>query len=173
MDASEILEDEYMEHVESVVTLKRERLFGIISGGMSKQYLGKELTIAELEKMNDTQVSKLYCRYEARLGAKMTKTIGNSLINLYVLGVTKYFNVPDPPKFLKDLEEDPFINNALNSVCCELYYKYGMYLAPFTALLTTAQHISFKDIPVKLSEELSEELRELIDEPENNLIKNE
>ena len=150
MDASEILEDED----ESVVTLKRERLFGIISGGMSKQYLGKELTIAELEKINDLQVSKLYCRYEARLGASMTKTLGNSLINLYVLGVSKYFNVPDPPKFLKDLEEDPFINNALNSVCCELYYKYGMYLAPFTALLTTAQHISFGKIPIEIPEEL-------------------
>ena len=148
MDASEILEDED----ESVVTLKRERLFGIISGGMSKQYLGKELTIAELEKLNDLQVEKLYCRYEARLGARMTKTLGNSLLNLYVLGVSNFFRIKDPPKLIQDLEEDPFINNALNSVCCELYYKYGMYLAPFTALLTTAQHISFKEIPVKLIE---------------------
>ena len=167
MDASEILDKEYSE------SLKRERLFGIVSGGMSKQYLGKEIQVSDLEKMDDHQVSKLYCRYEARLGASMTKTLGNSLINLYVLGVSKYFNVPDPPKFLKDLEEDPFINNALNSVCCELYYKYGMYLAPFTALLTTAQHISFGKLPIEnpqLSEELTEEL---LDEPENNLIKNE
>ena len=141
MDASEILE----EYSESVISSKRERLFGIVSGGMSKQYLGKEFQGSDIEKMDDHQVSKLYCRYEARLGASMTKTLGNSLINLYVLGISKYFSVPDPPKFLKDLEEDPFINNALNSVCCELYYKYGMYLAPFTALLTTAQHISFKE----------------------------
>ena len=31
----------------------------------------------------------------------------------------------------------------MTSVCCELYYKYGMYLAPFTAMLTTARHIGF------------------------------
>ena len=68
----------------------------------------------------------------------MTKTLGNSFINLYVMGVSKYFNVINPPNLLEDLEEDPFINHALTSICCELYYKYGMYLAPFTA----AKHIN-------------------------------
>ena len=59
------------------------------------------------------------------------------------MGVSKYVNVISPPKLLEDLEEDLFINYALTSVCCELYYKYGMYLAPFTAMLTTAKHINF------------------------------
>ena len=73
----------------------------------------------------------------------MTKTLGNSFINLCVMGVSNYFNVINPSKLLEDLEEDPFINHALTSVCCELYYKYGMYLAPFTAMLTTVKHINF------------------------------
>ena len=75
----------------------------------------------------------------------MTKTLGNSFIDLYVKSVSKYFNVINPPKLL-DLEEDPFINHALTSICCELYYKYGRYLAPFTAMLTTAKHIYFTKI---------------------------
>ena len=49
----------------------------------------------------------------------------------------------NPPKLLEDLEEDPFINHALTSISCELCYKYGMYLAPLTAMLTTAKHINF------------------------------
>ena len=65
----------------------------------------------------------------------MTKTLGIFFINLYVMGVSKYFNVINPPKLLEDIEEAPFIKNALTSVCCELYYKYGMYLGPFTAML--------------------------------------
>ena len=73
----------------------------------------------------------------------MTKTLGNSFINLYVMGNSKYLNVINPSKLLEDLEEDPFINHALTSICCELYYKYGMYLALFTAMLTTAKHINF------------------------------
>ena len=92
--------------------------------------------------MSTEEINKLYCRYEARLGASMTKTLGNSFISLYVMGVSRYFNVVNPPKLIEDLE-DPFINQALTSVCCELYYKYGMYLAPFTAMLTTARHTDF------------------------------
>ncbi|CAC5366517.1 unnamed protein product [Mytilus coruscus] len=56
------------------------------------------------------------------------------------------------------LEEDPFINNALTNTCCELYYRYGMYLAPFTAILTTARHIE----PL---------LRSISEKDENNDIK--
>ena len=59
------------------------------------------------------------------------------------MAVSRYFNVTNPPKLIEDLEEDPFINHALTGVCCELYYKYGTYLAPFTAMLTTARHIDF------------------------------
>ena len=29
--------------------------------------------------------------------------------------------------------------------CCELYYKFGMLLAPFTAALTTLRHINFEN----------------------------
>ena len=123
--------------------IKRERLSAIVAGGGSKQYLGKDLQMSDIDTMTPEQINKLYCRYEARLGASMTKTLGNSFINLYVMGVSKYFNVVNPPKLIQDLEEDPFINHALTSTCCELYYRYGMYLAPFTAMLTTARHIDF------------------------------
>lgn len=122
---------------------KKERLSAIVAGGGSRQYLGRELQLSDIDGMTPQEVDKLYCRYEARLGASMTKTLGNSFIDLYVMGVSKYFNVTNPPRLIEDLKEDPFINHALTSVCCELYYKYGMYLAPFTAMLTTARHIDF------------------------------
>ena len=73
--------------------------------------------------MTPQEIDKLYCRHEARLGASMTKTLGNSFINLFIMGVSKYFNVISPPKLLEDLEKEPFINHTLTSVCCELYYK--------------------------------------------------
>ena len=122
---------------------KKERLSAIVSGGGSKQYLGQELQLSDIDNMAPQEVDKLYCRYEARLGASMTKTLGNSFINLYVMGVSNHFNVINPPKLIEYLEEDPFINHASTSVCCEPYYKYGMYLAPFTAMLTIARHIDF------------------------------
>lgn len=129
---------------------KRERLSAIVAGGGSNQYLGKDLQLSDVDGMPPGDINKLYKRYEARLGASMTKTLGNSFINLYVMGVSNYFNVINPPKLIEDLEEDPFINHALTTACCELYYKYGMYLAPFTAMLTTVKNINFKNkIPNK------------------------
>ena len=151
MNAEELLRDlelpeqnaSYETHVNDREGIKRERLLAIVAGGNSKQYIGKDLQLSDINTMPPEEINKLYCRYEARLGASMTKTLGNSFINLYVMGVSKYFNVTNPPKLIQDLEEDPFINNALTSTCCELYYRYGMYLAPFTAMLTTARHIDF------------------------------
>ena len=155
MDAKELLKENDMNCGENNTSdqdtdqneTKRERLSAIVAGGGSKQYLGKDLQMSDIDTMTPEQINKLYCRYEARLGASMTKTLGNSFINLYVMGVSKYFNVVNPPKLIQDLEEDPFINHALTSTCCELYYRYGMYLAPFTALLTTTKHINgFKSV---------------------------
>ena len=128
---------------QAVQDTKRERLSAIIVGGGSRHYLGRDVQLTDMDKMTPQEIDKLYCRYEARLGASMTKTLGNSFINLYVMAVSRYFNVTNPPKLIEDLEEDPFINHALTSVCCELYYKYGMYLAPFAAMLTTARLIDF------------------------------
>ena len=97
---------------------KRERISAIIAGGGSRQYLGRELQLSDIDKMTPQELDKLYCRYEARLGASMTKTLGNSFINLCVMGVSKYFNVINQLKLL-DLEEDPFINHAwLHSQQC-------------------------------------------------------
>ena len=122
---------------------KRERLSAIVAGVGSRQYLGREVQLSDIDQMSAEEIDKLYCRYEARLGATMTKTLGNSFIDLYVVAVSRYFNVANKPKLIEELEEDRFINHSLTSVCCELFYRYGMYVAPFTAILTTARHIDF------------------------------
>ena len=126
---------------------KKDRLAAIIAGGNSKQYLGKELQLSELDSMSNSEMEKLYTRYEARLGASMTKTLGNNLINLYVMTVSRFFPIEEAklPALIQDLKEDPFVNHALTTSCCELYYNYGMYLAPLTAMLTTVKYINFEN----------------------------
>lgn len=145
MDAEELLKNSEGDFENNEVDeTKRERLSAIVAGGGSKQYLGKDLQLSDIDTMTSEQINKLYCRYEARLGASMTKTLGNSFINVFVLGLSRYFKVNNPPKLIQNLEEDVFTNHALTSACCELYYRYGIYLAPFTALLITLRHIDFQ-----------------------------
>lgn len=143
MDVEELLQGVSNDTDESKQDIKKERLSAIIVGGNSSKYLGHQYQLTDLDSMSLETIDKIYCRYEARLGASMTKTLGNSFINLYVLGLSQFLAIADPPMLINDLQEDPFINHALTSTCCELYYRYVMYLAPFTAVLTTARHVGF------------------------------
>ena len=86
---------------EALQDTKRERLSAIIVGGGSHHYFGRDVQLTDLDKMTPQEIDKLYCRYEARLGASMTKTLGNSFINLYVMAVSRYFNVTNPSKLKK------------------------------------------------------------------------
>ena len=58
----------------------RERLAAIAVGGQAGQYglvvRGKIFTADQIDTLDNTEIEKLYARYEARLGAAMTKTWG-------------------------------------------------------------------------------------------------
>ena len=40
----------------------------------------------------------------------------------------------------EDLESDPFLNSALQRFTCELYYRFGLFLAPLSVGLITSRH---------------------------------
>ena len=47
------------------------------------------------------------------------------------------------PGLIDDLEGDHFVGHALSSATCELYHRYGIFLAPLTAALTTIKQCHF------------------------------
>jgi len=128
-----------------VAAAQRERLATIAAGGQAKQYLGKAWTVEEIDSLGEDEVIKLYARYEARLGAAMTKTLGRIVLQLYTSAASIFLPIPPENRHLlmEDLESDPFVAHALNSSACELYYRYGKCLAPFTAVLTTIKYCQF------------------------------
>ena len=58
----------------------RERLDSVAAGGQAGRYglhaHGKALTASNIEELDDSEIERLYARYEARLGAAMTKRLG-------------------------------------------------------------------------------------------------
>ena len=129
---------------EDEVVVKRSRLSAIAAGGRSQHYLARDLTTGDIDKLKCCEVVKLYATYEAKLGGEITKSLGSTVINLYANFVGKVA----PPGFsvskddlTRDLEDDILISNALSSVACEMYYKFGYFLAPISAVLTTIRHI--------------------------------
>ena len=75
----------------------------------------------------------------------MTKTLGFAALKLYAGVVSMFLPIPfeNQPVLITDLESDPFVGHALSSATCELYHRYGMFLAPLTAALTTIKHCQF------------------------------
>lgn len=126
-------------------TAQRERLATIAAGGQARQYQGKAWTVEEIDSLGESEVKKLYARYEARLGAAMTKTLGRAALQLYTTAASMFLPIsPENRQLLMaDLESDPFVGHALNGTACELYYRYGKFLAPITAALTTAKYCQF------------------------------
>ena len=120
----------------------RERLAALAAGGRAQQYLGKALSVDQVDNMGEDEVEKLYGRYEARLGAAMTKTLGAAALQLYTSVASMFLPIPpeEQPELLAELEADPFVEHAVSSATCEMYHRFGMYLAPVTAALTTLRH---------------------------------
>ena len=128
---------------------KRDRLAALVAGGQATQYLGaaaQRLSVDQIEGLSDDEVERHYARYEARLGAAMTQTLGRAALQLYTTLASMVLPIPreNQPKLTADLEADPFVGHALSSASCELYHRYGMFLAPITAALTTASHCRFR-----------------------------
>ena len=49
------------------------------------------------------------------------------------MGVCAALGISDQDALSEDLENDPFLNSALQRFTCELHYRFGSFLAPLNA----------------------------------------
>ena len=118
---------------------KRQKLLKCVLTGNSKLYLGKVYTEEQLAKLNE-EVEKLFNNYEAKLSGQMVRSLGCSIINMYSMGACSVLGITNQEALSKDLENDPFLNSALQRFTCELYYRFGSFLAPLSAGIITSRH---------------------------------
>jgi len=119
-------------HVVSATSEKlqrmRARLAALACGGQARvalgiSFKGRHLTFERVDTMEDAEIEELHARYEGRLGAAMSESLGSSLLQLYANVASKFLPLPPSrqPELVADLEQDPFVSSALQSACCELY----------------------------------------------------
>ena len=106
----------------------------------SKLYLGKVYTEEQLAKLNKEEVEKLFNNYEAKLSGQMVMSLGKSMINMYSMGACSVLGIINQEALGEDLENDPFLNSALQRFTCELYYRFGSFLAPLSVGIITSRH---------------------------------
>ena len=119
---------------------KCQKLLECILTGNSKLYLGKAYTEEQLKKLSEEEVEKLFNNYEAKLSGQVVKSLGHSVINMYSMGVCAVLGINDQDALNEDLENDPFLNSTLQRSTCELYYRFGSFLAPLSIGIITSRH---------------------------------
>ena len=85
-------------------------------------------------------MEKLFNNYNAKLSGQMVKSLGRSIITMYSMGACAVLGISNQDAFSEDLENDPFLNSALQRFTCELYYRFGSFLAPLSVGLITSRH---------------------------------
>ena len=122
------------------VTEKKNRLVTCVLSGNSKQYLGKEYTEQQIREMDSNAINILSTKYESYLSGQMTKSLGKSLINLYSNIACGILGISNQQDLNNDLENDPFLNTALQRFTCDMYYRFGALLAPASVAMITGRH---------------------------------
>ena len=91
-------------------------------------------------------MDKLFNNYEAKLSGQIVKSLGKSIINMYSMGACAALGISNQDALSEDLESDPFLNSALQRFTCELYHRFGLFLAPLSVgLITSRHHLSNKN----------------------------
>ena len=119
---------------------KRQKLLECVLTGNSMLYLGKVYTKERVNELTDEEVDELFNNYEAKLSGQMVKSLGKSIITMYSMGACAALRISNQDASSKDLENDPFLNSALQRFTCELYYRFGSFLAPLSVRLITSRH---------------------------------
>ena len=109
---------------------KRQKLLECVLTRNSKLYLGKVYTEENMKELNEEEVEKLFSNYEAKLSGQMVTLLGRPIINMYSMGTCSALGITNQEALREDLENDPFLNSALQRFTCKLYYRLGSFLAP-------------------------------------------
>ena len=119
---------------------KRKKLLECVLTRNSNLYLGKVYTEEKIKELSKEEVEKLFNNYEAKLSSQMVKSLGKSIINMYSMGACSALGITNQDALSEDLENDPFLNSALQRFTCELYYRFGSFLAPLSVGIISSRH---------------------------------
>ena len=89
---------------------------------------------------SEEEMEKLLNNYEAKLSGQIVKSLGHSIINMYSMGACAALGINNQEALSKDLENDPFLNSALQRFTRELYYRFSSFLAPLSIGIITSRH---------------------------------
>ena len=70
----------------------------------------------------------------------MVKLLECSITNMYSMGACSVLEITNQDALSEDLENDSFLNSALQRFTCELYYRFCSFLAHLSVGIITSRH---------------------------------
>jgi hypothetical protein len=130
------------------ITRKRERLAGVVAGGQSERYLGRILSLDQIDRLSPPEVEKLYARYEMFFGASICKTLGHAVLTMYSDLAAYYRPEIDPNSLSANLTNNPIVELGVSGYSGSLHHRFGWLLTPIVVAITTIKHCKLgKDLP--------------------------
>ena len=65
------------------------------------------------------------------------------------MGACAVLGISNQDALSEDLENNPFLNSALQRATCELYYRFGLFLAPLSIGIIMSRHYFLNVIKVE------------------------
>ena len=129
--------------------INRESLAILASLGITKEYLGEELSLGDIKKLKESDVLKYYKRYQSVLGKQLHKGLIESFNRTAVKGLSYFLNFDDTEELIKDLQNDELVKRELDLISGQLVLRGGRFVALGSGLFHVIKHINFSTKELK------------------------
>jgi len=113
----------------------------IVSSGRSKEFLGRNVTVKELESMNSEQIEAYYKIYELNYADKISDNIIGGIVALYSRAVNKLLPIDDVEKLSEDLNNDYILRTELKNITAGVAAVCGKLMSVFSLGIVTFKHV--------------------------------
>ena len=100
----------------------------------------------------------------------MVKSLGKPIINMYSMGACSALGIRNQDVLSEGLENDPFLNSALQRFTCELYYRFGLFLAPLSVGIITSRHYFLSIVKMENVEQETIKMEETRKQPSKSEV---
>ena len=140
---------------------KYQLLNQVISSGKSKIFLGREISLKELDNMDNDTIDAYVKIYELNYANKIGElTMINNIIYIYSRVINKVLPIDSVKTLQDDLNGDYFITSELRNVVGSLASTCGKLMTLVNLSFITFKHVKIpsKELVKELTEEHCEEL---------------
>jgi len=133
----------------------RKQLAILVSTGKCKEAVRVNLTLDQVERLEDKDVMKHHKRYETYVDAKTTETLIESFLPFTTKALGLVVKIKDADALRNELKNDYIITKEMSELTGGLALRCSRLFAVANAFLINAKHVDFSPDEVTITEQSS------------------